>query len=535
MMRNKICVFLLVIAVLLFGSSLAEETALLSGLSDLETFNAIDYIIGSDLPAGEYILFRTQNEKGFFHLASDSDDTEALAEDYFDTNVIVTVKDGEYLIVDSCVAVRAEDFYREKAIGAGLYGTMLKVGYDLEPGLYTLNVKPGSVGCCIIFGSSRFAAEDIIENYEVEALSQIEVQEGQYIQLVDCCIAGGETLPVIDKSKALKPSDSLLDQAETKEDEAEEETEPDEAQEPEEDLDELAELSILDVDLISDLEIFDEVDYIVGSDLLPGEYILFRTAEETGYFRLTTDIFESDLIAEEYFDTNVIVTVKNDEYFVKENCVAVRTKDYYKNRRIGTGLYGAMLKVGYDLEPGVYTLDVKPGEVGRCVISDSSRHTEKDIAEEYIGETLPQIEVQKGQYLQLIDCRITDGEKTPVIEGTFGIQDDPQEWNRTEFEDDTMELMADQDESDDSVEDDNDESEDDDEDDNDESDTMGTVTIHNGNDITVRSIPSTKGEEVGKANAGSSYDLLDSNDRWYQIRLEDGTEGWIVNSYAEIE
>jgi hypothetical protein len=54
--------------------------------------------------------------------------------------------------------------------------------------------------------------------------------------------------------------------------------------------------------------------------------------------------------------------------------------------------------------------------------------------------------------------------------------------------------------------------------------------------LRVRSEPTVaEDNEIAKVNPGEKYPFLDSNDTgWYQIKLTDGTEGWISGQYAKL-
>lgn len=244
-------------------------------------------------------------------------------------------------------------------------------------------------------------------------------------------------------------------------------------------------------DLFPDLEIIEEMDYVVGPELEPGEYILFARPNRTGFFHLATDVYDTDIIAEETFETNVIVTVAQDEYLILTDCVGVRAEDYYAGRKISGGLNGVMLKAGYDLEPGQYTLAPAPGKAGICRILLSSRHRTEDLLKESAVEAATVIEIGEGQYVQLIDCHIADGEtRSPFDQPTPG-----NIGGETNFQ--------------------------------------AAVVIEADINPVVRDAPSTEGRILGEAKAGMTYELLDTDLRWYKIRLENGVEGWIVRYYAE--
>lgn len=287
-------------------------------------------------------------------------------------------------------------------------------------------------------------------------------------------------------------------------------------------------------ELFPDLEIFEPLDYIIGSDLESDEYILFALPGQIGSFHLATDIMYEEIIAEEEFETNVILFVEDDEYLIFENSIAVRLQDYYSsNRTIPTGRYGTMLVVGIDLEPGIYSFSEKPGKTGQCKVYLSSRHIEEDLAREYTGDELSNIELHSGEYVQLIDCCIQGGEEDVfTVIAPAPIQDDqPHEQAEEVVEEEVVEEVV---EEDPALFDETDPlSEDDLDDDLEEvTDIIGYIVIRDGSNI--RSLPTTKGEIIQKASSGEKYELLDDSDeKWYLIRLEDGTEGWILKSMAE--
>ena len=65
---------------------------------------------------------------------------------------------------------------------------------------------------------------------------------------------------------------------------------------------------------------------------------------------------------------------------------------------------------------------------------------------------------------------------------------------------------------------------------------IGTVTIRKSGDVNVREEGNTKAKKVGSAKAGASYPCYDvSQTGWYLIELEDGTRGYVTNSYSTLK
>lgn len=51
--------------------------------------------------------------------------------------------------------------------------------------------------------------------------------------------------------------------------------------------------------------------------------------------------------------------------------------------------------------------------------------------------------------------------------------------------------------------------------------------------LNIRDCPSQGCNEVGKVVPGEVYEQLDYRDAWYQIRLDDGTSGWVYGKYVK--
>jgi hypothetical protein len=51
--------------------------------------------------------------------------------------------------------------------------------------------------------------------------------------------------------------------------------------------------------------------------------------------------------------------------------------------------------------------------------------------------------------------------------------------------------------------------------------------------LRVRETPSTSARELARVNPSETYEFVDENTSWYQIKLADGTLGWVSKTYAE--
>lgn len=58
-----------------------------------------------------------------------------------------------------------------------------------------------------------------------------------------------------------------------------------------------------------------------------------------------------------------------------------------------------------------------------------------------------------------------------------------------------------------------------------------TVYIKERQVASVRSAPAADGQIVGRAATGTGLELLEQNDTHSRVRIADGTEGWVANSF----
>ncbi|MCH5271614.1 MAG: zinc ribbon domain-containing protein [Lachnospiraceae bacterium] len=149
------------------------------------------YKVGSDMPAGEYIIFSEDNFLGssYFELNSDSSGTlsSIIANDNFTTNSIITVNDGEYLKLTSCYAIPISEAPNVDTSGEGMY----KIGVHLPAGEYKVTASESSFtgyGYIEVASDSRHTISSIIANDAFEGSRYITVEEGQYLTLSGCIL-----------------------------------------------------------------------------------------------------------------------------------------------------------------------------------------------------------------------------------------------------------------------------------------------------------------------------------------------------------
>lgn len=169
-------------------NSNADKNTVANESENKDKIKAGTYKVGTDIPAGEYIVFSSNN--GYIECSKDS--TGSFENIIFNDNLLngansyVTLNDGEYFKiqraemypVSSSPSVKPED---------GIYknGTY-KVGTDIPAGEY--KVKDNGNGYIEVTTNSRHDLLNIVSNENLNGDSYITVSEGQYIKINNATI-----------------------------------------------------------------------------------------------------------------------------------------------------------------------------------------------------------------------------------------------------------------------------------------------------------------------------------------------------------
>ncbi len=152
-------------------------------------------------------------------------------------------------------------------------------------------------------------------------------------------------------------------------------------------------------------EYYSEGQYKVGDDLPAGEYVLLNNSSRSGYFCVSSDANGDDILFNDNFDYNSIITVKKGEYVELNRCEAVPSAVFYTSEKIPADEPGSMLKVGVDIAPGEYKLIAESDSSGYYCVYPDSRH-QKIITNDNFKNSA-RVKVKKGQYLVLNRCTIS--------------------------------------------------------------------------------------------------------------------------------
>ena len=166
------------------GTSIAGEAA--AAAFPAQTYAAGSYVIGQDMPAGEYAIFTSDDSTDSTYsycsltLYKDESDERRIAELRFQHHGLITLYNGQHLVLSDGWAIAAE----EADILPGVSG-MYKVGRDMEPGTYQLTALTSEGGSWALYNDVRYYY-DYIDGYgRFVDPTVITVEEGQYLELTD--------------------------------------------------------------------------------------------------------------------------------------------------------------------------------------------------------------------------------------------------------------------------------------------------------------------------------------------------------------
>ena len=156
----------------------------------------------------------------------------------------------------------------------------------------------------------------------------------------------------------------------------------------------------------ADFTKYDAGMYKVGADIPAGEYIVFAPGGR-GYFCVSSDSNQNDILFNENFDYNSIITIRDGEYLDLTRCYAVPAEE---NPDVDVSATG-MFKVGTHVPAGEYKLESVGGTGYYCIYSDS-RQDDIIANDNFDGQNY--VTVSDGQYLVLVRSRFTELPAKPV-------------------------------------------------------------------------------------------------------------------------
>lgn len=142
--------------------------------------------------------------------------------------------------------------------------------------------------------------------------------------------------------------------------------------------------------------------YKIGTDLLPGEYILLSDNSD-GYFAICSDAGCNNILANNRFGYITYITAYENTYLELDSCVAIPYTDDFSFNPIENGWTDGVFKCGKDIPCGEYVLisDTSNGYYAFLSGTDGSNI----IANDKFG-SIAYVNVSENTYLEIRGCRV---------------------------------------------------------------------------------------------------------------------------------
>lgn len=147
-----------------------------------DCYPAGTYLVGTEIPAGEYVLF-CDSFLAYFELTEEGQ----MVDDSVSPSSIVTLKDNQTFYMEHCHAVPIQSAGKLDLSGDGMF----KVGIHLPAGEYVLEMdedSPLGYGYAEISENSSHQPDAVSQQIIVKGTVSITVSEGEYLKLCRCRI-----------------------------------------------------------------------------------------------------------------------------------------------------------------------------------------------------------------------------------------------------------------------------------------------------------------------------------------------------------
>ena len=168
------------------NASTDNKPSATSNTNSAKTYKEGMYKVGSDIPAGIYVLKQTGTVSAYYAILNSTSTSDIAANDNFDNQAIVGVNDGQYLQLERCTAVAFDQ--TTHTLQDSRTNGMWKVGTDIPAGTYKAT-QIGNIPAYFCVYNSPYSNQEIIENDNFSGSTYLTVSDGQYLVLERCSIS----------------------------------------------------------------------------------------------------------------------------------------------------------------------------------------------------------------------------------------------------------------------------------------------------------------------------------------------------------
>lgn len=153
-------------------------------LDKQDTIKAGTYIIGKDLPAGEYKI-KSEGWTTYRGLVTISQNNQFIYQEYVPTFTYLTVSEGQELVLDRVSALPIAQASAYQLYGDTYSQGRYKVGVDLPAGTYTAYPDDSDNTTVIqVLADSGLSLESVLSTKSITEPTEFTITDGQYLQIV---------------------------------------------------------------------------------------------------------------------------------------------------------------------------------------------------------------------------------------------------------------------------------------------------------------------------------------------------------------
>jgi len=151
----------------------------------IKTYPAGMYKVGSDIPAGEYVLMPTGPDMAYFEITTSSDGKpeSIVTNDIMYGRSIVTVVVGQYLNVSDAKIYKMDEAPAINKSAKEFAEGMYRVGIDIPAGEFTVVPTDTYGGYYEISSDSSHQVSSIIGSGYIDNTQYLTIESGQYLML----------------------------------------------------------------------------------------------------------------------------------------------------------------------------------------------------------------------------------------------------------------------------------------------------------------------------------------------------------------
>lgn len=153
-------------------------------LDNQDTIKAGTYIIGKDLPAGEYKI-KSEGWTTYRGLVTISQNNQVIYQEYVPTFTYLTLSKGQELNLERVSALPVSQASPYQLYGDTYSQGRYKVGVDLPAGTYTAYPDDSDNTTVLqVLADSGLSLESVLSTKTITEPTEFTVTDGQYLQIV---------------------------------------------------------------------------------------------------------------------------------------------------------------------------------------------------------------------------------------------------------------------------------------------------------------------------------------------------------------